>query len=157
MKTDIGISIKKLKKSTDVLTVLLSNETVLYIKTRKFHWNVKGDSFMELHRLFQDQYTELEGIIDAVAERIGKLGENTPGTMKEYLDKAIIEESPELYPTQKEMLAELLSDHEKLIRQIRKEIEALSEQASDVGSIDFITGIIEDHESIAWVLRRFLH
>lgn len=157
MKTDIGISIKKLKKSTDVLTVLLANETVLYIKTRKFHWNVSGDSFMELHRLFQDQYTEIEGIIDAVAERIGKLGENTPGTMKEYLDKASIEESPELYPSQKEMLAELLSDHEKLIRHIRKEIEALSEQASDVGTIDFVTGIIEDHESIAWVLRRFLN
>jgi starvation-inducible DNA-binding protein len=71
----IGISDTNLKKSSNLLTVVLSDEMTLYIKTRKFHWNVAGESFMELHKLFESQYTALEIVIDEVAERINKLGE----------------------------------------------------------------------------------
>jgi len=59
MKPDIGIAEKYLEKSISMLTVILSDEVILYTKTRKFHWNVCGESFMELHKLFQNQYTEL--------------------------------------------------------------------------------------------------
>jgi starvation-inducible DNA-binding protein len=48
----------------------------LYIKTRKFHWNVCGESFMEIHKLFENQYKQLEESIDEIAERINKLEEN---------------------------------------------------------------------------------
>lgn len=68
MKPSIGITEKKLQKITTLLAVILADEMVLYNKTRKFHWNVRGESFMELHKLFQAQYTELEEVIDLVAE-----------------------------------------------------------------------------------------
>lgn len=60
MKTKIGVPNSQLKESADILSVLLADEMVLYIKTRKFHWNVSGQSFMELHKLFQNEYEELE-------------------------------------------------------------------------------------------------
>ena len=66
MKPSIGIADKELQKTIKTLDVLLSNEMVLYVKTRKFHWNVCGNSFIELHVLFEDQYKELEAIIDEV-------------------------------------------------------------------------------------------
>lgn len=34
---------------------------------------------MDIHKLFENQYKELELIIDEVAERIGKLGEKAIG------------------------------------------------------------------------------
>ena len=71
MQPNLGISEKDLQKTNKTLTVLLANETVLYLKTRKFHWNISGNSFLELHVFFQDQYKALEEIIDEVAERIG--------------------------------------------------------------------------------------
>jgi starvation-inducible DNA-binding protein len=37
-----------------------ADEITLYTKSRKFHWNVSGNSFMELHQLFEKQYTALE-------------------------------------------------------------------------------------------------
>jgi starvation-inducible DNA-binding protein len=40
---------------------------------------------------------------------------------------------------------------------IRKDIEQLSDKSKDFGTIDFITGILEQHESISWVLRRYLN
>ena len=156
MKPAIGITPAHLASNVSLLSTLLSDEMALYIKTRKFHWNVSGESFMELHKLFQDQYTELEETIDEIAERIGKLGSKTIGTMKEFSDLTRLKESPNVYPSQKEMLAELLGDHETVIVELRKDIDE-SEKTKDAGTTDFLTGIMQLHETIAWVLRRYLN
>jgi starvation-inducible DNA-binding protein len=153
----IGISEINLQKSINLLTVILSDEMTLYIKTRKFHWNVAGESFMELHKLFESQYTELEAIVDAVAERINKLGGKTIGTMNEFTLLTRIIEHPNKYPVQKAMISELLSDHEILIEELRKDIDLCSDENHDAGTADLITGILQQHESIAWILRRYLN
>ena len=74
----LGLKEENIKKSVNMLSVTLADEMTLYVKTRKFHWNVSGQSFMELHKLFEAQYTQLEAIIDEVAERINKLGSFSP-------------------------------------------------------------------------------
>ena len=127
-----------------------------YIKLRKFHWNVSGQSFMELHKLFEGQYTQLEVSIDETAERISKLGGKTIGTMKEFSELTIIKEYPNQYPGQKEMLKELLEDHETLIVQLRKDVEASAGENKDAGTADFLTGLMLAHETMAWTLRRYL-
>ncbi len=156
MKPHIGIAEKNLDKSTKVLTVLLADEMILYTKTRKFHWNVSGPSFMELHQLFQHQYTELEETIDLIAERINKLGGKTIGTLKEFAAHTRLAESPDKYPNQTDMLKELLADHEQLITDMRKDIEDASDKSKDIGTIDFLIGLMEQHETTAWILRRYL-
>lgn len=155
MKPSIGISEKNLQKINSLLSKVLADEMILYNKTRKFHWNVSGESFMELHKLFQTQYTALEEIIDEVAERINKLGSKTVGTLKEYLSLTRLKEAPGVYPTQKEMLKELLSDHETLIKALRKDVEEIADTLKDAGTADFLTGVMEQHETTAWVLRRY--
>ncbi len=156
MKPQIGIKQQNLLKSIALLEVILSDEMTLYIKTRKFHWNVSGESFMELHKLFQSQYTEMEETIDEVAERISKLGGKTIGTMKEFSHLTRLKESPNTYPLQKEMLTELLTDHESVIKHLRKDVEECSTKLKDAGTADFLTGIMKQHETTAWVLRRYL-
>ena len=128
----------------------------LYIKLRKFHWNVSGESFMELHKLFEGQYTQLEKSIDEVAERISKLGGKTIGTMKEFSDLTILKESPNHYPSQKDMIKELLEDHETVIVHLRKDVDVSAEENKDAGTADFLTGLMEAHETMAWTLRRYL-
>ena len=156
MSPNIGIATKDLKKSTAILATVLSNEMTLYVKTRKFHWNISGNSFMELHKLFEDQYRVLENNIDEVAERISQLGEKTIGTMKEFIDNSTLKESPKEYVSQKEMLAELLQDHEQLITEFREYIPVFDEETHDIGSADFVTGLLQQHEKMAWILRRYL-
>lgn len=155
MKPNIGISEKNLAHITGTLTTVLADAMVLYVKTRKFHWNVSGDSFMELHKLFEKQYDELEEAIDAIAERINKLGSKTIGTMNEFLKLASIKESPGKYPSSKDMIKELLKDHETVIQGLRKHIDDCSDKFKDTGTADFLTGLMEQHESIAWTLRRY--
>lgn len=152
----IGISEDNLEKSINLLSVVLSDEMTLYVKTRKFHWNVAGQSFMELHKLFEAHYSELELIIDNVAERIGKLGGKTIGTMNEFSALTRIMEHPNKYPVQNAMLTELLNDHKTLIYELRKDIDICSNDCHDAGTADLLTGILQQHETIAWILGRYL-
>lgn len=156
MKPNIGISDENLKAITSILSVVLADSVLLYTKTRKFHWNVNGESFMELHKLFEDQYSQLEEAIDETAERINKLGSPTIGTMKEFLDIGNIKESPGQYPNQQTMLKELLHDHETIIIALRKNIDECDENLGDAGTTDFLTNLLKQHETIAWTLRRYL-
>jgi starvation-inducible DNA-binding protein len=149
----LGLSEADIKKSVNMLSVVLADEMTLYVKTRKFHWNVSGQSFMELHKLFEVQYTQLEEIIDELAERISKLGSNTIGTMSEFTEITRLKEAPGKYPSQQDMLKELLSDHESMIVALRKDVDA----DSDAGTTDFFTKLLQDHETIAWTLRRYLN
>ncbi|MFV8337498.1 Dps family protein [Flavobacterium sp. RSP29] len=156
MKLQIGISQEHLKNSISILSSILANEMTLYVKLRKFHWNVSGESFMEFHKLFENQYTQLEASIDEIAERISKLGGKTIGTMKEFSDLTIIKESPNHYPSQKEMVKELLEDHETVIVHLRKDVDTTAEENKDAGTTDFLTGLMQAHETMAWTLRRYL-
>ncbi len=155
MKPNIGISEKKLDAVTDILSEALANEVTLYTKTRKFHWNVSGESFMELHKLFENQYKKLENSIDEVAERISKLGSKTIGTMNEFGKLSSVKEQPGKYPSSKEMMKELLTDHETIIVMLRKAVDDCAEKYNDAGTSDFLTGLMEQHETIAWTLRRY--
>ncbi len=156
MKPQIGIIPKNLGKSIVLLSSVLADEMTLYIKTRKSHWNVTGESFMELHKLFEHQYTLLEASIDEIAERIGKLGEKAIGTMQEFLSLTSIKEKPGKYTSTKETITELLNDHEIIIKHLRLGIEESTDKNKDVGTADFLTGLLEQHETIAWTLRRYL-
>lgn len=156
MKPAIGLSEKNLASVNSLLKVVLSDAVLLYTKTRKFHWNVSGNSFMELHELFEQHYKKMEQSIDEIAERINKLGANTPGTMQEFLQHATLKEAPGKYPAQKEMIKELLKDHETVVVQLRKHIDDCDEKYKDAGTADFLTDLIREHETMAWTLRRYL-
>ncbi|MCG9790956.1 Dps family protein [Flavobacterium algicola] len=153
MDTKLGMPQKEMKSIVKNLTTVLASEMVLYVKTRKFHWNVAGTSFMEMHKLFEGQYNELELIIDEVAERIGKLGENAIGTMAEFTDQSILDECAE-YKQKEAMVQELLEDYRTMVSKIREFIKE-TEETDDFGTADFLTGIIQKHEAQAWILRRY--
>ncbi len=156
MLPKIGISQKNLSAVTGSLSAILADAVLVYTKTRKFHWNVSGPSFMELHKLFESQYKQLEKAIDEIAERINKLGSVTPGTMSEFIKLSSLKEAPGKIPAQKDMIQELLADHEHIIVTLRKAVEDCDEKYHDAGTADFLTGLMEDHETIAWTLRRYL-
>lgn len=156
MKLNIGLTEKNLSGCLEILNRLLADEFVLYAKTRNYHWNVKGPDFQELHKLFESQYEELEGIIDEVAERAKALGGNALGTLKEFSQKTRLKELPGDYPEAKRMIANLLADHESVIRALREDLAACAEKFGDAGTSDFLTGLMEQHEKTAWMLRSYL-
>jgi len=151
--TNIGIVEANKQFVADELNKLLSDEFVLYTKTRKFHWNVEGPQFHDLHLFFEKQYTQIETIIDEVAERIRKIGHYALGSMKHYLKEASLLENEDQENSAASMLQELLEDQETIIRRLRNDVDKFQDKYKDAGSADFITGLIEEHETMAWMLR----
>lgn len=138
-----------------VLTQVLADEHVLYMKLRNYHWNVEGAHHRDYHVLFADQCRVIDVRIDEVAERMRALGAQAPGTMTDYLQRSTLREHPGQSFTAKEMLRDLLECHCEVIRFLRHVLAPVHSDL-DTGSADLLTRLIQDHEKMAWVLRATL-
>src|SRR6202008_842373 len=98
MSPNIGISESERRKIVTILNTLLSDEYVLYTKTRNFHWNVTGLQFNDLHKFFEAQYEELDDIVDEVAERARALGVRAFGTLEEFREHTRLKEASGAVP-----------------------------------------------------------
>jgi starvation-inducible DNA-binding protein len=156
MKTSIGIDDKNTLKVATELSRLLADEYVLYTKTRKAHWNIEGPDFYDKHKFFEAQSEKLDEFIDAVAERIRSLGHYAPGTLSSYLALTHLSESTRETNSSAGFIKELLMDHEAIIITLRGHIHAFGDEFRDAGTSDFITGIMKEHEKMAWFLRAHL-
>ncbi len=150
---NIGITEKHRLATANDLQTLLADEFLLYAKTRSFHWNVEGPHFGALHKLFEDQYRELEEIVDLVAERIRQLGFYADGTFTACHDRTQLHEQSGAGITDTEMLRYLTEDHEAIIKFMRDIIDAVDNDYKDAGTADFLTQLMEKHEKTAWMLR----
>jgi len=156
MKPNIEISDKNLKEVATLLNTLLANEYVLYTKTRNAHWNIQGDNFIELHKFFESQYDSLNIIIDDTAERVRALGHFALGSLKDFLKVAQLSEQNDNFSDQNHIIKTLLEDHESIIHSLRNHIVIITDEFKDLGTADFMTGLMEQHEKMAWMLRSYL-
>ncbi len=152
----IGIGAAHLKKVCSLLADILADQHVLYLKTRNYHWNLVGDRFRTLHEFYEAQYTELALAIDRTAERIRMLGGVSPGSMQEFLKAASLVEASGKLIHGEESIKALTKDHEACARALRKAIAQCEDELDDVGTADFLTDLLKQHEKTAWMLRSFL-
>lgn len=156
MKPSLGISDSDRSAVVGILNTLLADEYLLYTKTRNYHWHVTGPQFNDLHKFFESQYDAIDEAIDEIAERAITLGGRAPATLAELVKQARLKEHPGQYPDARTMLANLLADHETVVRQLRDDVEVTGAKHHDVGTSDFLTGLLEKHEKMAWMLRAFI-
>src|SRR5215213_5078784 len=156
MKTEIGIKPANTAQVAQSLNILLADEHVLYMKTRRAHWNVEGPDFLTIHRFFEEQYKQLEEMIDDIAERIRTIGHYAEATLAHFLSETHLSEEIREKNNSEGFITTLLEDHETIIFYLRENIERYNNQWKDAGTSDFITGLLETHEKMAWILRSHL-
>lgn len=156
MEPKIGIKAKNLAEVAHHLNQLLADEFILYTKTRRAHWNIEGEDFYDKHKFFEAQYEELDEVMDEVAERIRSLGHYAPSTLKEFLKLTRLTEVSREENTSKGFIKDLLLNHESVIVSLRENITRFSNDFQDLGSSDFVTGLLTQHEKMAWMLRSHL-
>ena len=110
--------------------------------------------FQTLHLMFMDQYTELWNALDLVAERIRALGFMAPSSSGAYARLSDVGEDEDV-PAANDMISNLVSGHETVIRTIRERLPA-SAEAGDEAAADLLTQRLEVHEKTAWMLRSLL-
>ena len=123
----IGIKKDNRKAVVAMLGKLLADEYLLYTKLRNAHWNVEGIDFHTKH-VFLNEFLKLSHLKDESPKK------NDSSSFMEVL----------------------LEDHETIIKFIRKSISENAEEHNDEGTADFITGIMQLHEQMSWMLRASL-
>lgn len=81
------------------------------------------------------------------------IGHYAPATLKSYLALTHLSEQTRTKNDSQGYIHELLTDHEQVIMFLRQRINEFANEFGDAGSSDFITGLMEDHEKMAWMLR----
>ncbi len=155
MQTNVGISDTHRQQVAERLNVLLSDNWVMYAKARNFHWNVRGPQFGDLHAFFEKIYEQMDEEMDSVAERVRALGFDALGSLTEYAQRTRMTEATGKRKNAREMLGELLTDQESLIRTLRADANFASENG-DEGTAGFLASLMEGHEKTAWMLRSYL-
>jgi starvation-inducible DNA-binding protein len=153
---NIGLTDDQRHGVINLLNQDLADAYLLLVKTKKYHWDVVGPQFMTLHKLWQEHYEALTINVDVIAERVRTLGGYPVGTMAGFLKICSLKEHPGNVPTATGMVSQLLEDHEQVVRNLREHIDHCSNKFKDDGTADFLTGLMEQHEEIAWMLRSFI-
>ena len=156
METEIGITENNRQAVASELSKILADENILYLKTKNAHWNVEGPDFYDKHKFFEIQFEHLNEAIDSVAERIRAIGHYAPATLKLYLSLTHLTETLKEKNNSQGFIKELLIDHESIIIVLREQIEVFANKYEDLGTSDFITDLMENHEKMAWFLRSHL-
>lgn len=133
-----------------ILTELVIQTYRVLLRSQVVHWNVVGPLFQPIHKLTERHYSDLFEAVDVMAERIRALGQPVPtGKAAAGLDKALTLGSR---ITARDMVEELIEDHEELA-QLLREGAAQAEEFDDFVTHDLLTDRLAFHEKAIWMLR----
>jgi starvation-inducible DNA-binding protein len=78
----------------DLLNQRLADCIDLQTQCKQAHWNVKGSTFIALHKLFDDINEDVEEYVDLLAERVVQLGGTAQGTARMAAARSTLDEYP---------------------------------------------------------------
>ena len=121
------------------LNGLLADAFALYLKTKNFHWHVRGPQFRDLHLLFYEQAAEIFALTDLIAERVRKNCAATHTSLGSLAADTRIapQDATDLAP--EAMIRELVDDNRTFLAQLR----ATKDSAGEAGD-NATDGIIDD-------------
>lgn len=147
---NIGLDDKTIENVTNALSAILADTYRLTIKTHVYHWNVVGPLFRSFHLLSEEHYENLFEAADALAERVRALGQPSHiGRSGRFELGTVGVERADV--TTRQMIEDLIADHEHLVRQIRAAAE-FAEENGDYATHDLLVGRLAFHEKAIWML-----
>lgn len=147
---------KDCKQIVSALNSVLANEYALFTKTLNYHWNVTGPRFHSLHTFLEGHYRDLLLTMDEVAERVRILGDHPISTIRGMYSAMELQDGSEKKISAEDMLTNLLNDHQTIQVQLKEIVSDQTLFAKDPGSADMLTGMLQKHEKMSWMLKSHL-
>ena len=137
------------------INALLADHFALYVKTKNFHWHVKGPRFRDLHLLFDEQAAQIQGEIDTIGERARKLGGDTLTSIGAIARHTQITDQDNAALSAEDMIAELRADNQALLARL-KAMKATAEVAGDNATDGLLDDWTDAAEQRVWFLSSLL-
>ena len=139
----------------DELNGLLADHFALFIKTKNFHWHVKGPRFHDLHLLFDEHAIEVRDQIDLIAERVRKLDAETLTSLGTMAKHTKVKDQDSTTLSAEDMITELHADNAAMVERL-KGMKPLTEQAGDNATDGLLDDWTDMAEQRVWFLRSLL-
>jgi len=146
-----GFSPEEVRNLSSVLNALVADSFALYIKTKNFHWHMSGHTFRDYHLLLDEQAAQIFEMIDAMAERVRKVGGTTIHSIGHIARLQRIHDNDEEYVSPIDMLKELCNDNRSLVESLRG-AHVVTSKAGDYASTSMIEIWLDEAERRAWFL-----
>ena len=152
-RNDVPTNAKQV--SIGVLQGCLVDTVDLYNATRQAHWNVKGPHFGELHRLFEEFYTDLAEGADELAERLVQLGGIANGTTQVLAADTRLAPYPTDLTAGMDHVRALTERYAAVAKTLREGIDQ-TDEAGDADTADLLTGQSRAIDKKLWMLEAHL-
>jgi len=124
----------------------------LQTQCKQAHWNVKGPSFIGLHKLFDDINTDVEEYVDLLAERVVQLGGVAEGTARCVAERSTLREYPLEISSGQDHVDALSTALASFGRGCREGIDELDE-LGDADGADILTEISRGVDKWLWFVE----
>ncbi|HEV3253714.1 MAG TPA: DNA starvation/stationary phase protection protein [Candidatus Acidoferrales bacterium] len=155
-KLPIGLDEKVCLASVENLNQILADTITLRDMYKKHHWQVAGQTFYQIHLLFDKHHGEQDELVDTIAERIQSLGGVSLAMAADVAETTIIPRPPRGREELPAQLSRLLEAHEFIL----KEARTMARQASDAGDDGtndlLVSDLIRLNELQVWFLAEHL-
>lgn len=135
----------------ELLNARLADCIDLQTQCKQAHWNVKGPSFIALHKLFDDINEEVEEYVDLLAERVVQLGGIAEGTARMVAERTTLEEYPRVTDGEDhvEALSTTLAGFGGVTRKAIDQVDELG----DADTVDILTEISRGVDKWLWFVE----
>ena len=135
-----------------LLNQRLADAIDLQTQSKQAHWNVKGRTFIALHKLFDDVNEDVEKYVDLLAERVVQLGGIAEGTVGVAAERSTLPDYPLALSNGAEHVAALSDALAAFARTVRIGIEEMND-LQDAGSADILTEISRGVDKWLWFVE----
>ena len=136
----------------DLLNQSLAGTIDLKLQAKQAHWNIKGESFIALHELFDTISTQADNYADMIAERAVQLGGIAQGTVQTISKNTKLAVYPvDMQDSQKHVRA-LGTALGTLADFLRSAIDS-SDESGDVVTADLFTEVTRGLDKLRWFVE----
>jgi starvation-inducible DNA-binding protein len=153
-KTKNDIAEKTRERLIELLNARLADSVDLMHQAKQAHWNVKGPSFIALHKLFDEIVDSAEEYMDLIAERVVQLGGAAEGTIQTAAKRTTLKEYPSL-SAERDHVEALSSALAAYGKNARRAIDQ-SDELGDKDTADIFTEISRGADKYLWFVEAHL-
>ena len=149
-KNDLPADVRT--RAIQLLNRRLADCIDLQTQCKQAHWNVKGPSFIGLHKLFDEINSDVEEYVDLIAERIIQLGGVAEGTARCAAERSSLREYPMDIADGEEHVDALSTALASFGRMCREGIDTTGEM-DDADTADILTEISRGIDKWLWFVE----
>jgi starvation-inducible DNA-binding protein len=143
------------EKVSPMLQAALATGIDVALQAKQAHWNVRGPSFIGLHKLFDAAAAEAHEHADMIAERLAQLGGECHGRASDVAKNSALDPYPAEVLDQKAHVEAFSNALSKFSGQCRDFIDK-ADEAGDPDTADLFTNISRNVDKTLWFVEAHL-